>query len=147
MGFCRQEDDYIAEKIRWVITLSNGETIYQDDDRPGEKEPKTWLRLKEYVNKKNLDITSFKIQFCSHIEEAAPPYADGYYFTQKVDAVAFGGMFNRTYNYYIVGHLLNDKIHTTHWMIPEIIKTGHDIREPEKNDPRFILNYNGKKQK
>src|ERR1044072_5951102 len=92
MGLCKNPyDEFIAEKLRWFVKLSNGEIIYQDDDRPGESEPKTWIRLKKYVEENDLSIISFHIQFISHIEEVAPPGAAGYYFVQAVDAFAFSG--------------------------------------------------------
>src|SRR5688500_6949137 len=103
MGLCRSEDDFILEKLRWIVTLSNGEKIYQDDDRPGEAEPKAWLRLREYVHQNSLSITKFEIQFCSHIEEAASANADGYFFVQAIDAVAFSGEAGSVRTYYLVG--------------------------------------------
>src|SRR5688572_3270325 len=139
MGLCKAEDDYIREKLRWIVTLSNGENIYQDDDRPGEDEPKTWLRLKQYLIDNSLKIVGFKIQFCSHIEQAAPENATGYYFAKKIGAYGFGGQ-NIMNNYYVVGYLDNDRIYTTDWMVPEIIPIAKDSREIKPDDPHLIVN-------
>ena len=37
-------DDFILgkDKTFWYVKLSNGEIVYQDDERPGLKEPKAW---------------------------------------------------------------------------------------------------------
>jgi hypothetical protein len=142
MGLCKNpHDEFISEKLRWIVTLSNGEKIYQDDDRPGEDEPKTWIRLKEYIKENNLSITNFDLQFITHVEEAAPPNKLGYYFVQAVDAVAFSGRVDGTRKYYIIGYLDQDGlVKTKRWMIPEIIQVSGDIREVLEDDPRLIVN-------
>ncbi len=140
MGLCKSEDDFITEKLRWVITLSNGETIYQDDDRPGEEQAKAWIRLRDYVKLNKVDIVDFKIQFCSHIEQAANPNAEGYYFARKVGAFAFSGEAENTMYYYVVGELRDGKIYTTQWSVPEILRVGSDVRDVVEDDIHLIIN-------
>ena len=146
MGLCTFRDEFLQEKLVWFVKLSNGETIYQDDDRPGEAEPKTWIRLKEYINKNSLSITEFYINFCSHTEEAADPEAPGYYFSQAIDAVTAAGIPDYCRRYYLIGRVIdiNDdgtyNVHVSRWMVPEIIKVGSEVRSAKPDDDRLIIN-------
>ncbi len=53
------EDDYIRERYeqatRWVVKLSNGETVYDDMYRYGESD-NSWIRLGKYVRQEKLSI-------------------------------------------------------------------------------------------
>ncbi len=46
---CKEYDKYLTEfsekNAIWFVTLSNGETVYQDDDRPNIEPSSAWLRL------------------------------------------------------------------------------------------------------
>ena len=44
-GLCTEECGFLEDKTIWVAVLSNGLTVYQDDERSG-KEPIAWKRLK-----------------------------------------------------------------------------------------------------
>ena len=50
-------------KIKWTCSLNNGETIYEEKGNykkiDGEKSP--WLRLQDYIEKNNLQITSLSL--------------------------------------------------------------------------------------
>ncbi len=143
MAVCKTNDDFTKEILKWVIELSNGETIYQDDDRPGEIERCAWYRLRDYVKENNLSIVSFKIQFFTHIEDCTVPNALGYYFTQAVSAIAFSGPNSYTWRYYLVGSLMEDNnIYIQRWLVPEIILVGNEIRSRiiDQDDPKLILN-------
>ena len=39
---------YADNNPLWIATLSNGETIYQDDGRPNVKPLSAWSRVKKY---------------------------------------------------------------------------------------------------
>jgi hypothetical protein len=136
---CTIEDDFVREKCKWIVTLSDGTRIYQDDDRPGQNERCTWIRLKSYLADSDLSIVRFQIQFFDHIEEVAPPNAQAYYFVQAVDAIACTGE-RTTYHYYIVGALLDGVIQTYRWMVPEIVCVRTEIREASPDDPKLIIN-------
>ena len=143
MGVCTQEDDFTKEKLKWIATLSNGERVYQDDNRPGEEETVAWLRLKKYVNDNELSITNIHIQFFSHIEEAVPSNSLGYYFIRSVDAFAFAGDTNNTRHYYIFGSLKeDDRVEIRKWLVPEIIPVSTEMRNVEKDDRCLIINPN-----
>lgn len=66
--------DSTVPKDRWVASLSNGETIYENDV-PGS-EP-AWTRLARYVEEKGLSITNLRLQL-SNTEVKLPPGAQGY---------------------------------------------------------------------
>lgn len=142
MAVCNKEDDFILEKVRWVVTLSNGERIYQDDNRPGEVEPKAWMRLRAYLKENNLSIVKFELQFCDHIEEAAPPNCDGYYFVQRVEAMAFTES-NSTIRSYVIGFLKDGVLKVIYWRVPEIIPTGSELRPIDLDSPNLIVNPTG----
>src|SRR5688500_10269504 len=80
-------DEHVPD-LRWVAVLSNGETVYQDDDRPGIKPESAWIRLGNYVNNRGLHIVALSFQFRSHVI-SLPENADGYYFAKG--ALAFWG--------------------------------------------------------
>ena len=44
----------------WIVKLSNGETVYQDDGRPDVEPESAWLRLKQYCEDNNLHKTNMK---------------------------------------------------------------------------------------
>lgn len=85
---CKEEDDYVRERPRWVAELSNGETIYQDDDRPGVVLPGAWLRLKDYLQENHLSIRQLWLQFRTNRIQIGEPNAAGYLLAR----MAFGIM-------------------------------------------------------
>ena len=141
MSVCKQVDDFITEKLHWVVTLSNGETIYQDDGRPDEIEPSAWIRLKKYVQENELSIESIHLVFCDHIEEVVPRNADGYYFVQKVMAFAFSGENQNTFHYYLFGAVVDGELRVYEWMVPEILPVSQETRKLDLNDEKLILNF------
>ena len=46
----------------WMVTLSNGESVYQDDYRPNVYPESAWIRLKIYCEENDLHITDMKIR-------------------------------------------------------------------------------------
>lgn len=114
---CTEEDDFVKDKFeqetRWIADLSNGLRVYQDDHRAGP-EDKAWLRLKEYCFQNKVLIDRLKLQFRSHVEDIEK--AEGYYFSKGL-GVYVG---NPTWNFYIVGRLVGDKLYKTWWRTPEL---------------------------
>ena len=138
MGVCLQEDEFIKGKVRWIAELDNGDKVYQDDDREGEKEAKAWIRLGYYIKENNRKITAVYLQFWDHIEKVAEE-SDGYYFIRC--AGAFNGD-SRTYEHYIIGTYNKETtdITTTRWLIPEILPTEKGVRRTALDDPSLIIN-------
>jgi len=62
-------------KSRWIASLSNGETIYEDY-RDGQ-DP-AWERLARYVDEEDLSITNLRVQFESGRIVTIPAGQEGY---------------------------------------------------------------------
>jgi hypothetical protein len=138
MGLCREADDFIAEKVHWIATLSDGSKVYQDDHRPGEAQPIAWLRLSEYIKDGGAEgpgIDALHIRFWDHIEEVAPNGAAAYYFINGI--MSFPGTQNNHY-YYVIGHVEYEKLCITKWLIPSIILFEKEERQIPINDPLLI---------
>lgn len=83
-NLCTNEyDPFLDEKSIWIANLCNGEAIYQDDDRGGREIKSAWLRLKRYINKHDLKITSLSFKFRSHVLQLPAPI-DGAYFSRAI---------------------------------------------------------------
>ena len=80
----KSADEFVPPN-RWIASLSNGETIFEDK-RPIEA---TWVRLTQYVKDKGLSITGFRIQFANGLEVKMPSGQQGY--IQKKKAWLTGG--------------------------------------------------------
>ncbi len=70
----RRVDEFVP-KSRWIASLSNGETIFEDI-RDG-MEP-AWVRLSEYVEENDLSITNLRAQFESGKSVPLPAGQEGY---------------------------------------------------------------------
>lgn len=81
---------------RWVVSLSNGETIFED--RKSGLVP-AWERLAHYVEQKNLTITRMRLQL-GHLEVTLPSHAEGY--VQKKKVMSTGSWSKEQY---CVGHI------------------------------------------
>lgn len=114
---CREIDMFIVNNIIWIAQLSNGETIYQDDNRPGYDEPNAWLRLNSYVNDNKLNITGLGIRFKTNYVWTEPN-KDGYFFA-KVASASWGD--DKTDHYYKIGYLEGETIQTFQYRVPELI--------------------------
>ncbi len=70
----RSADEFVP-KTRWIVSLSNGETIFEDNRNHQQA---AWQRLASYVEANDLSITSMRAQFSSGLEIKLPPGQDGY---------------------------------------------------------------------
>lgn len=135
----KYQDDWLAERYesetRWIATLSNGESVIQDDYRPGVFPESAWLRLKKYCEDNNVFVTNLNLQFRSHIECAANN-CDGIYFCRAILA----SMFNQQTPMYNVGVIRNNKVFLTKWRTPELIVVGNEEREIEDCKDLIIWN-------
>lgn len=131
-------DDWIHERIEersfWIVHLSNGEILYQDDER--YEEPAI-LRLKEYVESNNLSIIKIFIRFRSHWELAYEGISDGIYFRRSIK----GGIFSEKNEHsLIIGHVQGNKAYCKKWIVPEIICCEEETRIISKNEEGVIWN-------
>ena len=131
------ESELSQEKLEgdpmWVVTLSNGLTVYNDDGRTDVEPASAWLRLQEYCRKNDLTIQTFRLRFRSHWEHA-PANKDGYIFCYS----ALGSLFSdHTIGFYIIGYLENGKLIVQKWRVPELILDSTEERNLE--DYRNLL--------
>lgn len=144
MELCFDRDNFIGEnKTIWVVDLSDGSRVFQDDNRPGLKVPNAWIRLGKHIKSFNggLKIINFRLWFRSHKILAAPSSAPGYYFANGIEK-QFDSSMDR--GYYVTGWLLSDlsKVRCYRWKIPELLIDEIDDRSREKAiiEPFFIWN-------
>lgn len=133
-------DDFILDKDKtfWYVKLSNGETVYQDDFRYGEKDI-AWYRLKEYCKINSLSVLEIFIRFRSHTEKVITNDGDGVFFRNKV----LGNMSNHRNTYFFLfGVIKNGNIHVDHWIVPEIIYEETDDRPIEGCEDGILWNAN-----
>lgn len=76
---CRKVTEQVP-KSRWIASLSNGETIFEDAIK---ELPPAWERLSAYVIQNKLSITNLRVQL-NHLEVTLPARADGYIQKKKV---------------------------------------------------------------
>lgn len=127
-------DQYADSNPIWIVTLSNGETVYQDDDRPDAIPASAWQRLGNYCRDNGIYITSMKIKNRSHVETVGEG-GDGYYFCKAAGKFLFDG---RTDHSFIVGVLDNGKLRVRKWNLPEIVPEEFEDRKAIDTDPCLI---------
>jgi hypothetical protein len=118
MGVCKQfsfDDDIIAEKPIWVVELENGETIYQDDGRPGEAEHCSWKRLNSYLKEQKTNIKKLYLKWRNTVEYPDIPESARAYFFRN-NAVRSTDEPN-TQHFFIVGYIGDcaEVIHVQRW--------------------------------
>ena len=122
----------------WIAELSNGETVYQDDDRPGVDPPSAWKRLKIYCGANNIHITKMSVKNRSHIENVGSG-DDGYFFCKSAGAFMFG---DETIHSFVVGRLNDGKLLTRKWKMPEV--TPEPIEERNIDESlEFLITKKG----
>ena len=108
----------------WIVELSNGETVYQDDDRPGIEPPSAWKRLKIYCDAHDVHVVKMNVKNRSHMENVGEG-DDGYFFCKSAGAFLFG---DETIHSFVVGKLKDGKLFTRKWRMPEVIPEGVEKR-------------------
>jgi len=131
---CTQPDLWTAQLIErqtvWTAILSNGETIYQDDEREGVEPESAWLRLGMYCRENNIHIVSFTLQNGTNtvrLDEGE----DGYFFCKGANGYLFTSN-QETFQSYIVGTLNGDILRVTNYNIPELIAQYSENRDPDE---------------
>ncbi len=134
-------DDFLQEKIVsstvWKALLSNGQTVIQDDNRPGE-EKSAWIRLKDYLYERDLSIKSLSFSFRSNtISNFLPENAAGYFFVKN--AVSGIGS-DYTSEFYIFGYLKDKTVYWKRYKIPEMMFFDEGERTIESCGNSLIFN-------
>lgn len=130
-------DSFIEDKDKaiWIAHLSNGQVVYQDDERYGDDD-RAWLRLMKYCSKNKVFVKSVYIKFRSHTEKAVENDGDGIFYRRK----ALGSPVDKTRHYYLFGVCKDGKIEVHHWLVPEVILEESDIRDIEGCEDTIIWN-------
>ena len=110
----------------WIVTLSNGETIYQDDGRPNVQPSSAWSRLKIYCKENDLHIVNIKLRNRSNVVDVGSDY-DGYFFCKSAGALMFGDL---TMHSFVIGTLTGEKLSARKWRLPELIAEEVEERDP-----------------
>jgi hypothetical protein len=127
---CLKRDEFIWDKPVWVVTLEDDTEIWQDDERPGAREPSAWIRLRKYVNVMGIRIKKFQLRFRSNI--ITLPAAKLYYYTRGI----LGSTGSDTCTHYAcIGYTNTDKVDVTWYRVPEL--------SPEKTVTKSIYELNG----
>lgn len=128
---CTQNDDYVKNfrecNASWIVTLSSGLVIYQDDGRPGTNES-AWERLYQHCQDTGDYITEMSFGFRSN-KKRLPSNAEGYFFCKGVMG-CFGN--SKTIQHFIVGTLNNDRLIVTKWKVPEMLDQEVEERNPNE---------------
>lgn len=140
---CTQEDDFTEEcrdkaLARWVVELSDGTKVYQDDNRPSLQEKSAWKRLNLYLRERYLNIINIWLEFRSNsVTDIVPKNARGYFFCKKLSC----DMGEKERNNYVIGYIEGDKIKTKTYQVPELILIEVGERELKQSD-FLIINPN-----
>ena len=129
---CSEPDLFTAQAFEWgmvwVATLSNGQVIYQDDEREGVEPESAWERLGLYCKEHNLYVVDMYVQNGTNVIQVGEDY-DGYYFCKGAGGFLYGD--GRTYHLYIVGTLENGLLQVISYNVPEMTVQISENRDPK----------------
>lgn len=120
---------------RWIASLSSGDTVFQNN-LPGK--PSAWIRLKDFLKKKNLHLTRLRYQTADGrmLQMPAATEVDGYWYMNKIRAgTNFQEVIDRLY--YGVGYIKDDIIHIT-WVDDRGVVTN-ETRQYNPDDIGVLL--------
>ena len=126
---CQIEDQYVSERVKWIVQLSDGTYVFQDDERPGVYPYSAWTRLKNHLKGSNKFIVRMHLEFRSNRKEnAAMANAQAYFFCKQ--AIGSIGMGEKdTIGCYLVGNLHeNGLVIVQQYRVPELILAGEEYR-------------------
>lgn len=133
-------DEYMFDqrdsKATFEVDLSNGKTVYSDDDRPGLEIPSTWKRLKKYLYENNLNIIGYRLRFRSNVIHIGYG-CDGYYFAKAL-LCSFGS--ESSQDYLVGGKLENAKLLVYRFSSPSLELEETEYREVDIDSECLIIN-------
>jgi len=133
---CIKPDEFIEEKVRWIADLSNGISVYQDDNREGCIEPIAWKRLKQYIKSEKVFIINLHLQFRSNIINVFNGIeTDGYFFGNKIVQFLGGG----SLNFFIVGYIKSNLIYRKTFKVPELVLADEDVIKEHTVPEDFLI--------
>jgi hypothetical protein len=117
---------------RWEVDLSNGETIFRNDEEIGSS---SWIILNHYlIQNPSLHIKKMRFGFRDNMH-SLPELADGYYFRNSVVGSLAGSKSS-----FIVGILKNGKCLVEKWELPEMNLMWKEERDPSEAGESLIQN-------
>ena len=143
MSVCKQWDSYMQRRFRdnaiWTAYLSNGETIFSDDNRPDVQPASSWLRLVNYCNENDLHITKIGFKFSSqeHVPFENPEGLEGVLFSRGAGVDLFSG---QTFDKFIWGLVDGDQVRCTKYTVPDCqFESDNEIRELTESNIEFVV--------
>jgi hypothetical protein len=143
MQVCKSLDDFIRDSDRpyWVLTLSNDEQIYQDDNRYGDGDI-AWKRAKSYIESNQLKVNRVDIKFRSNSinvydnsGDTFPVNTKGLFFVNSVfSEIGIDYEYSHTRKYYKFGLLVDDEIRYKCVRVPELLSEAEGVRHLCEND-------------
>lgn len=135
------EDDYLRElyfeKPRLVIKLNTGETIYDDDERPGRDPASFWIRLKDFLDKREfVKIDEILLQFRSNVISPLPKKSKGYFFRKGLLANISG---EGRWNFWCLGYVDSNKLIISKYYIPSLTLMESEERDINEENGRTII--------
>lgn len=118
------QDRWESETL-WIAYLSDGTSVWMDDERPEMPHHSAWVRLKNYCETNNLYVVKIQLKFRSHSEFVYDENSEGYCFRHGV----LGSMGNPTRNFFLVGILKNDVVHMYKYSTPELVLEEEEDRD------------------
>jgi hypothetical protein len=126
---------------RWIASLSDGTTVFEDVT---PNELSAWLRLREYVSKRNLKVTNLRLEaynrrvmLVPYKDEQGQSQVNGYWHSKQVNSLLYDGGVIETQARGI-GILKGKEVWIT-WVY-EDGTTKQEIRPYKPNDLAVIVN-------
>jgi hypothetical protein len=136
-GLCMTYDDYVSERCIWVVDLSDGTKVFQDDDRPGLATGSAWKRLGYYLaDYPHIHIVKMRLRFGTNIVELPGDKHTYFYSRGLLQAVS------QTYglDFHIVGWNGDDDDILCYWYkMPELTEGRTSHRKLADCQPEQIL--------
>lgn len=113
----------------WVVTLTDGSVIYQDDESSV-----SWLSLQSTMGDRRIRSVRLKFRtewFCGVPEESA-----GYYYSKGVGGVVGGS----SRHFITIGYVIGKVLRTVQVSVPDLQVISSDERPIPVDDPRYISN-------
>lgn len=131
MDLAFSASDPFVPQDRWIATLSDGRTVFQDNT---PKKPSSWRRLQQLIEGSELNITSLRLQAAGQtINMPSPSEVNGYWQASRIRKLVSPGFVGEAIDRG-VGYL-KDGITYIKWILP----TGEIVEETRPYDPEEDL--------
>jgi hypothetical protein len=133
---CFSEDDFVRDKqdkgeAVFLVVLSDGSVVYQDDGRPNNEPHQTWFRLKSYLETTGKRICNLGIKFRSRVVWPLPSNQLGYFFSKAIMAIWDS---KESLSMYLIGHLTTSGIRVQRWKVPELFLVDEVLRNQNQEE-------------